>query len=103
MYSWAAARTALPVVSSIRTFGGPALSTSTLPTFRSDVLTARTFGAVVSCVVVVVCFFPPEQAPSTSASATAHATVVAGALVDARARGDLWRSTTGVIFSFARR
>ena len=47
MYFWAAARIALPVGSSIRTFGGPALSTSTLPTFSSDVLIARIFGAVV--------------------------------------------------------
>src|SRR5258707_6961550 len=98
MYFWAAVRTALPVGSSIRAFGGPALSTSTLPTFSSDVLIARIFGAVVC--VVVLCFFPPPHAPSTHASATMHATEVAVALVDARARGDLLSSSTGVIFSF---
>ena len=41
---------------------------------------------------------PPEQAASTSES-TKHAAPAAVVLV----REDLWRSFTGVIFSFARR
>ena len=74
---------------------GPALSTSTEPTFKTEVLTARTFGVVVGVDSACGLAPPLEHAASVSerASASAPGTALETGL----------RSSTGAIFAFARR
>src|SRR4051794_8983682 len=104
MYFCAWVTTAWPVGTSMWRFWAPALSTTTLPTFNTEVLIATTFGALAFAfgfvVVVVLFFFPPEQAARKSTSTSTSATPVerAGAVVPEVRSG----FSTGDIFPFAR-
>src|SRR5947209_371289 len=98
MYAWAAPRTALPVAVLISTLGGPALSTSTLPTFKTEVLTSSTLGRVVVGVAWVL--LPPLEHP-VKPSVSTSARPAASALHRVGKRG--LRVGTGAIFAFAER
>src|SRR5512141_2802155 len=105
MYSCAAASTALPVGVSIWTFGGPALWTSTVPIFKTEVLTARILGDVMlDCESSLP---PPPHDPATTTTDRTSAAAPAARLLVVLAYeqnfGVRWRRVTRAIFSFARR